>query len=177
MRLAALLTCPTFGHWLKGDARGIVRCEDVEPDWLVLPEPDPDLTAQRQSTLKWPMVRLEPWQQAFLREDLWRIARLRQFTIDCACVEADHLHLLYEPLEDQPDLHRQVQLIKGSLARTLSLALEDEPARSPRGEALPHHKWWAREYVLQVVTSAALRARAVSLISTHPDPEIVRADG
>jgi REP element-mobilizing transposase RayT len=162
-----LLTWPTYGTWLPGPSHG--RVEHFCGGEFILPEPDPAISLRRRRSLKWAAVMLHERHRAALQSDLPRIESIRGFRTRRFIVVEDHTHLLFEAPEEC-DLMRLVQLIKGTLARALSVAGGDPAPIGTRGERLPHQKWWARQHVLQILTddeslAAALRA----LKRAHPD--------
>jgi REP element-mobilizing transposase RayT len=99
--------------------------------------------------------------------DLARIAALRGFRLIRAVTASDHVHVLLG-CEDDRDVPRLVQLVKGALSRALSVAGGDAPAESVGGERLPHHKWWARQYSFRVLRQDEL-APVVAALDRHAD--------
>ncbi len=141
--MLALLTWPAYGSRFPRPGRG--RIEGREPgDPHRIPEP-----ARRANEgggrLKWPPAHLDGRMARLIIEDTARIAALRSFEPMMIVVAPDHVHLLLS-CEDDRDVNRLVQLIKGALSRMLTVAAGDAPARSTSGELLPHHKWWTRRH-------------------------------
>ena len=153
LSMVGLLTWPTYGTWFPGQGRGRI---DLEPDQLVrrVPEPIPIDAARQPRDAPWPPVRLDDHQRRAVAEDLKRIAELREFKLHLVVVAEDHVHVLLsgEPLGNIP---RLVQLIKGALSRKLTVVAGDTPPRSSSGRALPHHKWWTRQYAFLTVDNRA----------------------
>lgn len=172
----ALLTWPTFGSWLPGPARG-GRVESLQRPPTALPAPDPDIAIARGLSLKWPPVSLNKHQQHLLLSDLLRIAELRGFTLHAARSSAQDVHVLFEREPLLEDIHRLVQLIKGSLARTLSVDAGDPAARSTSGESLAHQKWWARQYLLQTIEEPAFIQPITALLRGHDQTATTRIYG
>jgi REP element-mobilizing transposase RayT len=151
--MIGLLSWTTFGTWLPGPARGCVDRGAVQID-QPLPKPDEALSANRRRSLRWPAVRLDEAARAAILEDLPRVARLRRFQVHVLVIAADHVHLVIEFDDDDRDVDRLIQLIKGALSRKLSVAAGDEPARSTRDHRLPYHKWWTRQHSFRIIRDA-----------------------
>jgi REP element-mobilizing transposase RayT len=149
--LNALLTWTAWGTWLPGPARGWVDPGSAQRT-ADLPEPDRRLSARRRHALKWPAARLDDAQRRLVLGDLLRIAQLRAFAPLVAVIDEDHAHLLatFAIARDQSP-SRLVQLVKGSLSRTLSVAAGDAPPTTTLGAPLPHRKWWSPQYSLRRV--------------------------
>ena len=98
--------------------------------------------------------------------DLGRIAALRGFDLHMAVAAADHVHILLAPPPNRA-VERLVQLIKGSLSRTLTLATGEETATSRTGTVLPHHKWWTRQYSYRSVTDGRNLLRVIESLADH----------
>lgn len=153
--MIALITWTTYGTWLAGPARGWIERNVVQPT-SDIPEPDSTVSTERRRSLHWPIVELDGRQRQRVVDDIDRLAALRQFRPVIAVVACDHVHLLVE-IDDRRDLARFVQLVKGSLSRTLTCGEGDPPP-----EDRPHHKWWAGHYSVHVLassTEATVRGR------------------
>ena len=169
LSMVGLLTWPTYGTWFPGQGRGRI---DLEPDQPVrsVPEPVPIDAARRPRDAAWPPVRLDDHQRRAVAKDLMRIAELREFKLHLVVVAEDHVHVLLSG-EPQDDIPRLVQLIKGALSRKLTVVAGDTPPRSSSGRALPHHKWWARQYsFLNVGDRASLDRILEELMDHQTDP-------
>ena len=153
LSMVGLLTWPTYGTWFPGQGRGRI---DLEPDQPVrsVPEPVPLDAARQPRDAPWPPVRLDDHQRRAVAKDLMRIAELREFKLHLVVVAEDHVHVLLSG-EPQDDIPRLVQLIKGALSRKLTVVAGDTPPRSSSGRALPHHKWWTRQYAFLTVDNRA----------------------
>jgi REP element-mobilizing transposase RayT len=141
-------------------------------------EPLPLEAARRRGRLKWPRVRLDADQRDLIISDLARIASLRHFELHAIVAAEDHIHVLLSCDADR-DIPRLAQLVKGSLSRTLTVAAGDEPARSTRGEALPYHKWWTRQYSFVALRDRESRERLLEQLTAHNSghARVWRAEG
>ena len=164
--MVGVLTWPTHGSRFARPGRGRIDRESTG----TLPEPVGRADARG---MKWPPVRLNARQRALVIEDLERIALLRRFELLEVVAAQDHVHVVISCDEDR-EIPRLVQLIKGALARRLSVAAGDEPAVSVRGEGLPHHKWWARQYSFLAIRDAEGLERVRAELSAHPARETIR---
>ncbi len=153
LSMVGLLTWPTYGTWFPGRGRGRI---DPQPDQPVrgVPEPVPIDAARQPRDAPWPPVRLDDHQRRAVAKDLTRIAELRDFKLHLVVVAEDHVHVLLSG-EPQGDIPRLVQLIKGALSRKLTVVAGDTPPRSSSGRALPHHKWWTRQYAFLTIDNRA----------------------
>jgi REP element-mobilizing transposase RayT len=169
--MVGLLTFTTYGTWLRGgrgwidgNRRGSVRA---------VPEPRRRDPAARDKSAKWSAVKLDDEQKQVVADDLARIAELRSFTIHTVVVAEDHVHLLYQTGAghgDEPHEQLQlVQLIKGALSRALTVATGDAQPESLQGEALPHHKWWTRQFSLLDVPDGKSYDLVRDRLERHPD--------
>ena len=158
--MLGLLTWPVYGTWFERSPRGWVD-RDVMTVGSV-PEP-----ARRAASgvLKWPAASLDRRQRDLIVRDLARLAGLRGFHLHMVATAPSHVHVLLSC--DDPDVPRLVQLIKGSLARTLTVAAGDRAASSTRGEALPHHKWWTRQYSFLRINDDETRQRITAQLRAH----------
>jgi REP element-mobilizing transposase RayT len=168
--MIGLLTWTTFGTWLAGPARGCVDPGAIQRD-QPLPEPDEAISAQRRRSLKWPAVTLHAAERAAVLDDLARVARLRAFHVHAAVVAPDHVHLLIE-FDDDRDIERLIQLIKGALSRRLSVIAGDGPAISTHENPLPHHKWWTRQHSFRVIEDRASLEHTIEQLQDHGDDEV-----
>ncbi len=171
--MVGLLTFTTYGTRLGHRGRGRIA---PAGDDAALPEPSPAPAAGPAATSRWPAVRLAASQQEAVLKDLERIAGLRSFTVHMAVAGADHVHVLLA-CEDGRDVPRLVQLLKGALARALSVSSGEPPPRSDRGEVLPHLKWWARQYSFLVLPDARSVACAVAQLRDHATRAGCRSSG
>ena len=162
--MVGLLTWPTYGTWFAHPGRGWID-RSHRPGVGRVPEPTRSAASGRQR-LKWPPVRLDGDQRALVIGDLARIASLRRFELKMVVAAPDHIHLLLG-CEPDRDIPRLVQLVKGSLSRTLTVAAGDEPATSTRGEALVHHKWWTRQYSFRTIDDRASADRVIDQLRAH----------
>lgn len=170
--MRALLSWTTYGTWLPGPARGCVEAgQQNAPTGDPLPEPDAALSARRRRALKWPAVRLDAAQRTVIQQELVRVSALRRFTCHAVVIAPDHVHLVLSFEDDDRDLERLVQLIKGSLARALSVAAGDPPASSVSGAPLPHHKWWTRQYSSRPIMDSRALARIIERLRSHRGEE------
>ena len=160
--MVGLLTWPTYGTSLAGGGRGWF---DRGSQTRGGPIPEPPEGGRPTATMR-PRVRLDPEQQAVVISDLPRIAALRSFRLHLAVAAEDHVHILLscKPVHGVP---RLVQLIKGSLSRTLTVAAGDEPAATADGRRGPHHKWWARQYSFLVVPDRQSLQRVIEQLAAH----------
>jgi REP element-mobilizing transposase RayT len=172
--MVGLLTWPAYGTWFARPLRGWVDRGGASLD-RGLPEPTRSAVAGRQR-LKWPALRLDEAQCALVISDLGRIAALRGFDLLMAVAAADHVHALLACAADR-DIPRLVQLIKGSLSRTLTVAAGDPPASSVRGAVLDHHKWWTRQYSFITIGDAPTLRRVVAALQAHEHAASFRAEG
>jgi len=166
--MMVLLTWPAYGTQLRGASRGgLVSRFDVHQPCI--PEPDPKRTPIQQRSLKWPAVRLDRAQQRVVLADLHRVARLRNLSLLAAVIAADHVHV-FIVCDDDGDLHRVTQLIKGATARALSVASGDPPAHDTTGRPLAHQKWWARQAVIQIIETRHASQAVVRYLRQHAGP-------
>ena len=156
-----VLTWPAYGTWFATRRRGWVD-RDGGGDPCTVPEPDRHARVERS----WPTVRLDAARRDLVIRDLGRIASLRDFEVHMVVAAADHVHVLLS-IDDQRDVPRLVQLVKGSLSRTLTAAAGDEPARSRQGEPLRHHKWWSRQYSFIPVEGRENLDRVTAALADH----------
>ncbi len=162
--MAGLLTWPTYGTWFASRRRGwIDRDRDVAP--AAVPEPARHAGDDRRNR-PWPAARLDGPQRELVVRDLGRLAALRGFALHMVVAAADHVHVLLTP---QPDcvIERLVQLVKGSLSRTLTIAAGDEPITAPGGRPLAHHKWWSRQYSFLPITDREILDRVIESLADH----------
>lgn len=159
MDVLGLLTFAVYGAALPGGrgGAGVARAGDDLPEPRRWAEAGPPPT--------WPAVRLDPAQQEVILRDLPRIARLRGFRLHAALVDTDHVHVLLSC--DGDDLPRLVQLVKGALARALTVAAGDRPAVTASGRPLPHHKWWARQHAFQPIADGGAMRRVLDRLAAH----------
>ncbi len=162
--MIGLLTWPAYGSWFASRRRGWID-RDQHAVGGAVPEPVPHRHTDHRDR-PWPPVLLDAAQRHLVIRDLGRLAALRGFELYMAVAAADHVHVLLAP---QPDgaVERLVQLIKGSLSRTLTLATGDLTATSDDGTVLPHHKWWARQYSYRSVTQGRNLLRVVERLADH----------
>jgi len=173
--MVGVLTWPAHGTWLAGPGRGWVDPQGVVEGGVV-PEPDAEVSEARRRSLKWPAVRLDGRQQRSILEDLARIGVLREFEPVVGVAAADHVHVLLEADADRY-VPRMVQLIKGSLSRMLTVSGGDEAAVTTLGQAVAHHKWWARQYsFLRVADTRSLEAVQRRLLAHEGEGAAVRTD-
>jgi REP element-mobilizing transposase RayT len=161
--MLGLLTWPAYGTWFARPDRGWIDRDGDEAEALAEPTRRHDDGRQR---LVWPPVRLDERQQTVVIQDLARIASLRHFDLHMVAAAPDHVHVLLS-CEPDRDVPRLVQLIKGALSRALTVAAGDEPARSTRGQALIHHKWWTRQYSFRWIEDRPTLERAVRALRAH----------
>jgi REP element-mobilizing transposase RayT len=161
-----VLTFPVYGTRLPRSGHGRVEWFDPANGGLI--EPDEVASAAARASAAWPAVELQPGQQALILADLHRIAALRGFRLLGAVAAIDHAHVLVA-LEAPLPLLRFFQLIKGALARMLSVAAGDSPPRTASGDPAPHRKWWARQYVFQRIRDEAGLEGVVAALSAHGD--------
>jgi REP element-mobilizing transposase RayT len=166
MPVVGVLTFPAYGTRLPRFGHG--RREWLEPAGEGLIEPDPVASAAAHASAAWPPVELDPAQRSLILSDLHRIAALRGFRLLGAVAAADHVHVLMA-IDTGTPLLRLFQLVKGALARILSVAAGDEPPRRASGNPARHHKWWARQYVFQRIRDEAGLATAVSALAAHAE--------
>ena len=163
--MIGLLTWPTYGTWFAGRGRGWVDATARGP-LRRLPEPR---RRGRPSRQRWPTVGLDADQRAVVIEDLKRVAALREFELLLAVAAEDHVHVLLGCAADR-DIHRLVQLVKGSLSRTLSVA-----GRAPQPPpSLPHMKWWSRQYSFRTIADRASLECALADLEAHDPKRTVR---
>ena len=163
--MIGLVTWTTYGTWLAGPARGWIDPGRVlrEADLSRLPVPDEEASSQRRRSLKWPPATLGAEQKRLIIMDLHRIAELRRFELHAIAAEETCVRVLLGCDEDR-DMQRMVQLIKGALSRMLTVATGDEPASSTGGEALIHHKWWPRQYSFLRIEDEETRQALIELL-------------
>lgn len=170
--MVGLLTWPAYGTWFATRRRGWIDRDRRAADAAV-PEP----VRRGRDEPKWPAVRLDEAQRDLVIRDLGRIAALRNFTLHMVAAAVDHVHVVLS-IDTHRDVPRLVQLIKGSLSRTLSAAAGDEAAVSRRGAALPHHKWWSRQYSFFPIDRRNLEAVSAALADhTSGDATVWRSAG
>ncbi len=171
--MISLLTWPTYGTWFATSRRGWIDRDGV-PDAGIVPEP----TRHARAEPVWAVACLDTAQRELVIRDLGRIASLRNFELHMAAVAADHVHVLLS-VEPPCDVPRLVQLIKGSLSRTLTAAAGDTPATSRRGSPLPHHKWWSRQYSLFTIDNRRNLDDVTAVLADHAsgDATVWRAVG
>ncbi len=169
--MVGLLTWPTYGTWFPGQGRGRI---DLEPDQLVrsVPEPAPIDAAHQPRDAPWPPVRLDDHQRRAVAQDLMRIAELREFKLPLVIVAEDPVHVRFSG-EYHDDIPRLVQLIKGALSRKLTVVAGDAPPRSSSGRALPHNKWWTRQYAFLTVDNRATLDRIWPELLAHTQQDDV----
>ncbi len=162
--MVGLLTWPTYGTWFASRRRGWID-RDCDVAWAAVPEPARHAGDDRRDR-PWPAARLDRPQRELVVRDLGRLAALRGFTRHMVVAAADHVHVLLTP---QPHcvIERLVQLVKGSLSRTLTLAAGDEPITAPEGRPLAHHKWWSRQYSYLSITDREILDRVIELLADH----------
>ena len=162
--MIGLLTWPAYGSWFASRRRGWID-RDQHAVGGAVPDPVRDGPTDHRHR-PWPPVLLDAAQRHLVIRDLGRIAALRGFELHMAVAAADHVHVLLTP---QPEcaVERLVQLIKGSLSRTLTLATGDETATSDDGTVLPHHKWWTRQYSYRSVTQGRNLLRVIESLADH----------
>ncbi|MCH8343126.1 MAG: transposase [Planctomycetes bacterium] len=163
--MVGLLTWPTYGTRFPGHGRGWIDRNRQQPARSI-PEPVWTVPTQQPDPMKWLTVRLNDDQRRLIVDDLSRIASLRRFKLHVVVVAENHVHVLLS-CEPGRDIPRLVQLIKGSLSRALSVAAGDNPAVSARGEALGHHKWWARQYSFLNIGDRASLDRVLEQLMDH----------
>ena len=156
-----LLSFPTHGTCLPSPSRG--RHVRIEGDLVTLPQPVQPSTARQGAAMKWPAVTLDARQQRIVADDIARVASIRGFDLLDVAVSSDCVHVMFAG-DESADARRLVQFIKGASARALTVAVGDAPIRSDEGEILPHRKWWARQYELQRLTTAAQVEKARGLL-------------
>ncbi len=162
--MIGVLTWPTYGTWLPSRRRGWIDRHRGRSA-ASIPEPIRSSAATGER-LKWPPARLTEAQGSLIVRDLARIAALRSFELLLVVAAADHVHIVLS-CEPDRDIPRLVQLIKGALSRTLTLAAGDEPAASTKGKALLHHKWWTRQYSFVRVCDDDTLERLIRELKAH----------
>jgi REP element-mobilizing transposase RayT len=150
--MEAVLSWTVYGAWFDAPGRGRIERSGAGPAAAV-PEPRPELAAERVDELKWPPVRLDERQRRAVLEDLRRVAELRSFELGAAVVAPDHVHVLLR-CEDDRDVPRLVQLTKGALSRALSVAAGDPAAADRGGATAAHHRWWSHQHSFLVLDEA-----------------------
>ena len=163
--MVGVLTWPTYGTRFPGHGRGWIDRTRQQPARSI-PEPVSIDPSQQPDEIKWLTVRLNDDQRRLIVDDLSRIASLRRFELHVVVAAENHVHVLLS-CEPGRDIPRLVQLIKGSLSRALSVAAGDNPAVSAQGEALVHHKWWARQYSFLTVGDRAGLDRILEQLMDH----------
>lgn len=160
--MEALITWPTYGNWLPGHGRGGF---EIDPTSISesLPQPTNCGVEVGQPPSPWPMVRLDAAQQETVLRDLQRVAELREFVLNCALIAPTFVCILII-IDEQRDLNRLVQLIKGATARALTVAAGDELPTDAHGETLPHYKWWSRQHAVLKIGERAARQRVADLL-------------
>jgi REP element-mobilizing transposase RayT len=158
--MLGLLTWPVYGTWFECPYRGWIDRDVIS----VRSVPEPTRRGAG-GALKWPAASLDRRQRDLIVRDLARLAGLRGFELHMVAAAPSHVHVLLSC--DDRDVPRLVQLIKGSLARTLTVAAGDTPAFSTRDEALPHHKWWTRQYSFLRINDDETRQRVTAQLRAH----------
>jgi REP element-mobilizing transposase RayT len=164
--MVGLLTWPAYGSWFPRIRRGWVD-QGHDRDLESLPEPT-RRSIDGEERLKWPPVELDGSRQAVVIRDLVRVAALRGFELLMVAAAPDHVHVLLSCAPDR-DIHRLVQLVKGTTSRALTVAAGDEPATSTRGRTLVHHKWWTRQYSFRWIEDEPSRDRVIQALRAHAD--------
>lgn len=159
--MLGLLTWPCYGTWLTPPARGWIDRGAAAP-----PVAEPGRAAGRGERLTWPPVRLDGAQRAVVIRDLRRVAGFRSFELHAVAVAADHVHALLS-IEPGRDVPRLVQLVKGAASRALTVAAGDGAPRGDPGAALPHHKWWSRQYSFAAVEDRRALEAVLGVFEAH----------
>ncbi|UCD73802.1 MAG: transposase [Phycisphaerales bacterium] len=168
--MIGLLTWTTWGTWLGEPARGWIDRGGVlrGDDPGALPGPDEEASRKRRRGLKWPAAMLTADQRRLIIKDLRRIAELRRFELMGLAATENCVRVLLA-CDDDRDIERLVQLIKGALSRMLTVAAGDAPASSPGGGSLVHHKWWPRHYSFLRVGDQPAQKAIVETLRTGAD--------
>jgi len=167
--MIGLLTWSTYGAWLPGPGRGWID-PGAEHATEPLPEPDVRLAGARAGTIHRDPVRLSPEQRDRVLSHLEHMAGYRDYRPLAAVAAEDHVHVLLEA-DDDLDIPRLVQLVKGSLSRNLTCAGGDEPAPTPSGRVFPHRRWFSHQFSFRRVRGEDALAGVRRALLGHGGPD------
>ncbi len=178
--MVGLLTWPAYGTWFAHPHRGWIDRGQRNPRSIPEParsasyesegRPQSAVRSAKTRCLKWPARRLTGVQRDLVIRDLARVADLRRFRLHLVVAAADHVHLLLECDQDR-DIPRLVQLVKGALSRALTVAAGDTPATSTGGGPLLHHKWWTRQSSFVIIDDIETLTRVTEQLRSHDNTE------
>ncbi len=148
--LGFLLTWPTCGTWLPGDARGWVRYRHGRR------EPDPALERRSAARMAEDECRLSPEERAIVERQVAETCAARGWTLHAVNCRSNHVHVVVSAREARPEKVRND--LKAWTSRRLRERSDPDRAR-----------WWAeRGSARHLFTEDAL-SNAITYVTEAQD--------